>query len=65
MNLHITNGRLIDPADGVDVVADLFVADGKVAAIGSAPAGFKADRVIDASGKLVLRWNTVRPLKAK
>ena len=54
MNLHITNGRLIDPADGVDVVADLFVADGKVAAIGSAPAGFKADRVMDASGKLVL-----------
>ena len=54
MNLHITNGRLIDPAGGIDVVADLFVADGKVAAIGSAPAGFKADRVMDASGKLVL-----------
>jgi len=54
MNLHITNGRLIDPAGGVDGIADLFVADGKVAAVGSAPLGFKADRVIDASGKLVI-----------
>ena len=54
MKLHITQGRIIDPAAGLDAVTDLFVADGKVAAIGPAPAGFKADRVIDATGKLVL-----------
>ena len=54
MKLHITKGRVIDPAAGLDAVTDLFVADGKVAAIGPAPAGFKADRIIDATGKLVI-----------
>jgi dihydroorotase len=53
MKLHIKNGRLIDPANGVDAVQDLFIVDGKVAATGTAPAGFTADRVIDASGLVV------------
>ena len=53
MNLHIKNGRLVDPANGVDQVADLFIADGKVAAIGTAPDGFRADTSIDASGMVV------------
>ncbi len=54
MNLHIRNGRLIDPANGIDAQHDLFVAGGKVAGIGAAPAGFVADRTIDAQGLLVL-----------
>jgi dihydroorotase len=53
MKLHIRNGRLVDPANGIDEVKDLFIADGKVAAVGSAPAGFAADRTIDASGLVV------------
>ncbi len=53
MKLHIKNGRLVDPANGVDAVKDLFIEDGKVAAIGSAPAGFTADHSIDASGLVV------------
>ena len=53
MKLHIKNGRLIDPANGIDAVQDLFIADGKVAAIGSAPAGFSADHSIDATGLVV------------
>ena len=53
MKLHIKNGRLIDPANGVDKVADLFIADGKVAAIGNAPDGFAADSTIDATGLVV------------
>jgi dihydroorotase len=53
MKLHIRNGRLVDPANGIDAVKDLFIADGKVAAVGSAPAGFTADRTIDASGLVV------------
>jgi len=53
MNLHIKNGRLVDPANGVDQVADLFIADGKVAAVGTAPDGFRADTSIDASGMVV------------
>jgi len=53
MNLHIKNGRVIDPANGVDAVQDLFIADGKVAAVGAAPAGFEAARTIDAAGLVV------------
>jgi len=53
MKHHIKNGRLIDPANNIDRVADLFVADGKVAAIGDAPAGFTADSTIDAANLVV------------
>jgi dihydroorotase len=53
MKLHIKNGRLIDPANGIDAVQDLYIADGKVAAVGSAPAGFDAARTIDAAGLVV------------
>jgi dihydroorotase len=53
MNLHIKNGRLIDPANGIDAVQDLFIADGRIAAVGSAPEGFSAERTIDASGLVV------------
>lgn len=54
MRLHIANGRLIDPASGVDGRHDLFVADGRVVAWDVAPDGFHADRVLDASGLAVL-----------
>ena len=53
MKVHIKNGRVIDPANGVDAVQDLFIADGKVAALAQAPAGFSADQVIDATGLVV------------
>lgn len=53
MKLHIKNGRLIDPASGIDAQQDLFIADGKVAAVGKAPEGFAADRIIDAAGMIV------------
>ncbi|MGY8523749.1 dihydroorotase [Paracidovorax citrulli] len=53
MKLHIKGGRLIDPAAGLDASRDLFIADGKVAAISEAPAGFAADRTIDASNLVV------------
>ena len=51
--LHIKNGRMIDPANGIDKVQDLFIVDGKVAAVGAAPPGFSADVTIDASGLVV------------
>ena len=53
MKLHIKNGRVVDPANGIDEVKDLFIADGKVAAVGRAPEGFAAERTIDASGLVV------------
>ncbi len=53
MNIHIKNGRLIDPKNSLDARLDLYIVDGKVAGTGKAPAGFKAEQVIDASGLIV------------
>ena len=51
--IHIKGGRLVDPKNRVDVRQDVFVADGKVAALGKAPSGFRAERTIDASDLVV------------
>jgi len=53
MNIVIENGRVIDPKNAVDRNASLFIADGKVVAIGEAPAGFVAAQMIDATGCVV------------
>lgn len=54
MSLLITGGRLIDPANGIDGKKDLYIdVKGFVAGVGKAPAGFKATRTIDATGKIV------------
>lgn len=53
MKLHIKNGRVIDPANGIDAVQDLFIADGRIVALGGAPAPFDADQTIDATGLVV------------
>lgn len=52
-HISITGGRLIDPANGIDEQLDLHISDGKVLAIGEAPAGFDAETIIDASGQVV------------
>jgi dihydroorotase len=53
MNIRITNGRVIDPARQIDCVQDVFVADGKIAALDSAPDGFQPVRTLDATGLIV------------
>lgn len=53
MKIEIKNGRLIDPRNGIDQTTSLFIADGKVAGQGQVPAGFTADKVLDASGAIV------------
>ena len=53
MKIHIKNGRLIDPKNGVDAVQDIFIATGRIRAIGKAPTNFQANRVIDAKGYVV------------
>lgn len=53
MRLVIQGGRVIDPAHRTDRVADLFIADGKIAALGAAPEGFVAEQVIDGRGQIV------------
>jgi dihydroorotase len=54
--LLITGGRIIDPASGLDEIADIAIADGRILAIGKAgnPGQIgKPDRTIDAHGCLV------------
>src|SRR5207248_7675073 len=53
MKIEIKNGRVIDPAQGIDRVTSLFIAAGKIAAIGTAPPGWHAHRAIDARGLVV------------
>jgi dihydroorotase len=52
-NLHIKGGRLIDPENRVDAKQDVFISDGKIAALGKAPGGFRAERTIDAANLVV------------
>ncbi len=53
MNIQIKNGRLIDPKNQLDAKLDVFIAGGRVVAVGSAPAKFVADKIIDATGLVV------------
>ncbi|TXI30892.1 MAG: dihydroorotase [Nitrosomonas oligotropha] len=53
MKIHIKNGRLIDSKNGIDAVQDIFIAKGKIVAIGAAPDEFQASRVIDAQSLVV------------
>ncbi|WP_292994840.1 dihydroorotase [Nitrosomonas sp.] len=53
MKIHIKNGRLIDSKQGIDSVQDIFIAKGKIIAIGAAPNEFQPSRVIDANSLIV------------
>ncbi|MFD1557802.1 dihydroorotase [Paraburkholderia silviterrae] len=56
MKIHIQGGTLIDPAnvsEGTEARQDVYIADGKIVALGAAPAGFHADRTLDANGLVV------------
>ncbi|MDP3873448.1 MAG: dihydroorotase [Methyloversatilis sp.] len=53
MKIHIKGGHLIDPAQDIDAPTDLYIAAGKVVALGDAPDGFHANRVLDATGRIV------------
>lgn len=50
MRTAILGARVIDPSSGLDRVSDLYLDGGKLAAIGQAPAGFTADKTLDAQG---------------
>lgn len=50
----IRGGRLIDPAQHLDLITDIYVADGIVLGIGQRPVGFSDDEIIDARGAIVM-----------
>ncbi|MGA7801504.1 MAG: dihydroorotase [Gammaproteobacteria bacterium] len=51
--IRIHGGRVVDPANRVDRVDDLYIAEGRVVGIGAAPPDFRAQREIDATGQVV------------
>ena len=51
IDILITNGRVIDPANGVDQICDVSINKGKITGIGK-PRG-KGKETIDAAGKIV------------
>ncbi len=48
MKIHIQGGTVIDPVAGTEQQQDVFIAAGKVVALGSAPADFHAAKTVDA-----------------
>ena len=48
MKILVTNGRLIDPASGLDEPGDVAIAAGRIVSLGRVSADFHANRVIAA-----------------
>ncbi|MCY7369294.1 MAG: dihydroorotase [Polaromonas sp.] len=53
MKIHIKNGRVMDPATGLDRIGDVALAAGRIVSLGGLPPDFLPNRVIDASGCVV------------
>jgi dihydroorotase len=53
MKIHIKGGHLVDPKNGIDAPLDVYIAAGKVVAVGAAPNDYTANRTIDATGRIV------------
>ena len=53
MKLLIKNGRVIDPASGLDQVGDVAIAAGRIVSLNGALADFTPNKTIDASGCIV------------
>jgi dihydroorotase len=51
--IQIHGGRIIDPANSIDRIGDVYIADGKILSLSSKPDGFDADIRIDANGQIV------------
>jgi len=50
VSLSILGARVIDPATGLDQVTDLHISEGKLVAMGAAPAGFSPNHTLEANG---------------
>ena len=53
MKLLIKNGRVMDPASGLDEVCDVAIAAGRIVSLNNATADFSPNRTIDAHGCIV------------
>ena len=53
MKVLIKNGRVMDPATGLDAVGDVAIAAGKIVSLNGVPDDFAPNKIIDASGCIV------------
>jgi len=53
MSLLIRQGRVVDPASGIDGVQDVLVVDGRIGTVGPGLRAPQGTQVIDAAGKVV------------
>ena len=51
--IHIKNGRVIDPKNGIDTQTDVYISNGRIAAIGKCSAPLTPDQTIEAHGRIV------------
>lgn len=54
MKIILKQGHVIDPANNIDAVSDVYIANGKIVSIGDKPDGFKATKTIDATNQIVM-----------
>ena len=52
--LIIKNGRVIDPANNIDEVTNVYISEGKILSIGNTCDGFEAEQTIDATDHYVI-----------
>ncbi|WP_133716348.1 dihydroorotase [Methylocaldum gracile] len=51
--IAIRGGHVVDPSNGIEETLDLYLAEGRVVSLGTAPDGYMADRTISAEGQIV------------
>lgn len=54
MKILIKNGRVVDPANNLDEVRDILIEDNKIAKVAKDIRGNNIDKIIDATGKIVM-----------
>ena len=54
MKIRIANGRVVDPQRQIDRIQDVFIAEGKIVALGQPPDGFIPGRTLAADGLVVI-----------
>ena len=53
MRVRVAGGRVVDPRNAVDELADVWIAEGEIFRVGTQPDNFSPDRTIDAGGCVV------------
>lgn len=53
MNIVIKNGHVIDPVNNIDSELDVYISNGRITALGQAPANFNVEQSIDATGLII------------